>query len=141
MYEDLLAKRLLRIEAVTVAETLRALANAEQDVLTARRLLGLDDDWSLAVAHSAAIQAGRALMYSLGYRPSSVQGHKTVLLFAGATLSGDARHLVDFLDRIRRRRNEAIYDLRGVTTRAEAEEALRAAEEFVDLVKPWMPLG
>ncbi|HZL05207.1 MAG TPA: hypothetical protein VFE45_07275, partial [Coriobacteriia bacterium] len=62
MYDELLRQGLLKREAVSQAEVMAALARARRDLSTAGGLLGKDEDWALAVAYNAVLQAGRALM-------------------------------------------------------------------------------
>jgi len=51
---------------------LGAIRRAKRDVDTAKTLIeNKKFDWSLAVAYNAMLQAGRALMFEKGYRPSS----------------------------------------------------------------------
>lgn len=141
MYEDLVRSRRIRQERVSVEETFASFRHAEKDLETATGLLGKDDDWALAIVHNGALQAGRALMYSQGYRPSSVEGHKTVFEFATQTLPTESQELIAYLDRIRRKRNVAIYDVAGCVGRAEAQGAIDASRRLVAIVQAWLPIS
>jgi len=108
MYDELRRKGLLKQEAVSPAEVNAALARARRDLSTAEGLLGKDDDWALAVAYNAVLQAGRALMFAQGYRPSSVEGHKTIFVFLREALASQHASLVTYFNRVRVKRHTAV---------------------------------
>ena len=74
-------------------------------------------------------------MHSLGFRPASEQGHKNTFAFAREALGDELASLVGYFDRMRTKRNQAIYDVAGLITEAEARAIFAKAVEFVDLVK------
>ena len=136
MYERLERERRVRREDAEPHEIEAALEHAESDLVAARHNLGASDDWALAAAHNAALQAARAYMFATGYRPSSSEGHKTAFAFLRESFpEGRDRDLIDYLDRVRVKRNTAVYDATGVVTRTEAEQAIRRAAEVVALVR------
>jgi uncharacterized protein (UPF0332 family) len=109
-----------------------ALALAERDLATARSLLLTDKDWSYSIACNAVLQAGRALMFSHGYRPDGANQHVAVVKFAGLYLGTDE---VTTFDRMRRKRNSSVYDTAGAVSEAEAEFAVRSAETLVPRIR------
>jgi len=135
MYEELLRKGLLKPEAVSPAEVGAALARARRDLATAAELLGKDDDWALAVAYNAVLQAGRALMFSQGYRPSSMEGHKTVFTFLREALAAEHSSLVTYFNRVRVKRHAAVYDVAGMVTQRESADVLSRAAQLVDIIE------
>jgi uncharacterized protein (UPF0332 family) len=46
--------------------------------------------------------------------------------------------LVTYFDTCRRKRNQVDYDLVNAATETEAEELIRKADEFQDLVEDWI---
>jgi len=135
MYEELLRKGLLRREPASEAEVVAALARARRDLSTASGLVGKDDDWALAVAYNAVLQAGRALMFSQGYRPSSMEGHKTVFTFLREALNPEYSSLVTYFNRVRVKRHAAVYDVAGLVTQRESADVLLRAAELVDIME------
>ncbi|MFH1286003.1 MAG: HEPN domain-containing protein [Candidatus Micrarchaeota archaeon] len=126
------------IEAIEPTRELveNALSAAEKDLATARTVLETDNfDWTLAIAYNAMLQAGRALVFSEGYRATGVEAHKTVVRFCAEKLVRESGFLVKLFDKMRVRRHRVIYEERGTVSKSEAEDAVRKAEEFVGVVK------
>jgi len=98
------------------------------DIATARSLLANNQDWAYTIAYNAVLQAGRALMFSQGYRPDGANQHVSVVKFVELYL--DKNDSIIF-DRMRRKRNSSVYDTAGSITESEAAFALREAEDLV----------
>lgn len=94
-----------------------------------------DWDWAFSIAYNAVLQAARAFMYSQGFRPVTEQGHKNTFVFVREALGDEFASLVGYFDRMRTKRNQAIYDVAGLITETEARGILEKAVQFVDIVK------
>ena len=112
---------------------------ARRDIKTARELMNLDLDWALIVAYNAALQAGLAQMITKGYRPKGPDRHKTIIRFLQTTADISFKGKINRLDRIRKKRHQAVYRLAGAISEDEAKGTIKFADEFVtqiyDLVK------
>jgi uncharacterized protein (UPF0332 family) len=97
-------------------------------VTTARTLLDSNEDWAYNIAYNAVLQAGRALMFSKGYRPDGANQHISVVKFAELFLD---EHDSIIFDRMRRKRNSSVYDTAGSITEGEAVFAVKQAEQLV----------
>lgn len=135
MYEELLRSGRIRKEKASEAEIRRALERADRDVRTARKIVAEDRDWGFAVAYNAALQASRAYMFSQGYRPASAQGHRNTFAFMLEALGRDHEDIITHFDRVRVKRNQAIYDIAGLITETEARNLLKRATEFVAFIR------
>ncbi|MDP6627546.1 MAG: HEPN domain-containing protein [Methanopyri archaeon] len=111
------------------------LERAQRDLATAESLLVIDHDWSLSIAYNAMLQAGRALMYSHGYRPAGRAQHAAVVKFVEGMLGSELTDEVLAFERMRRKRHKAVYDAAGVVSQTEAENALRHARELVKTIE------
>jgi uncharacterized protein (UPF0332 family) len=131
--EELLRDRIIHRIRVKSDLAVKALRLAERDLKVTKKLLKSGDyDWSLAIAYNAMLQAGRALMFNMGYRPSSSQGHAAVVKFLHAAVGRKiSDRVINFLDRARRKRHRIVYEEAEITSKSEAEEWLKWAEEFV----------
>ncbi len=134
-FEELLRQRKIHTHRATAAEITRLLALADRDIKMARRTMAEDWDWAFSIAYNAVLQSARAFMYSQGYRPATEQGHKNTFAFMREALGEEFASLVGYFDRMRTKRNQAIYDVAGLITEAEARAILEKAVEFVELVK------
>ena len=108
---------------------------ADRDLRVARKLMADETDWGFSVACNAALQAGRALMFARGYRPASAEGHKNTFAFLAAALGPEHADLVSYFDRMRNKRNQAVYGMAGRIAETEARHLLSKTTDFVRLVK------
>jgi uncharacterized protein (UPF0332 family) len=134
-FEELLRQRRIHRHRATAAEVARLLALADRDIRMARRTMPEDWDWAFSIAYNAVLQAARAFMYSQGFRPATDQGHKNTFAFMREALGDEFASLVGYFDRMRTKRNQAIYDVAGLITESEARAIFEKAVEFVDLIK------
>jgi uncharacterized protein (UPF0332 family) len=134
-FEALLRQRKIHPHRATPEEIARLLALADRDIRMARRTMAEDWDWAFSIAYNAVLQGARAFMYSSGYRPAPEQGHKNTLAFMREALGAEFASLAGYFDRMRIKRNQAIYDVAGLITEAEARAILKKAIDFVKLIK------
>ena len=133
--DALLRSGRIRRESVSPAEVRETLKLAERDLRVARKLMGGELDWGFTVAYNAVLQAGRALMFAKGYRPASVEGHKITFAFLAAALGPEHTDLMTYFDRMRNKRNQAVYGMAGRIADTEARNLLTKATGFVRLVR------
>jgi len=99
---------------------------AHRDLKSARKMLENDFDWSFNIAYNSILQAIRALMFQEGYRPSRRKSHRAVVKFAEVMLGKED---ATYLDRMRRKRHQSVYDISGIVTMTEAQNAITRAEK------------
>jgi len=110
------------------------LADAARKAGAARKNLAIDEETAYQAAYQAMLKASLALMLSHGQRPRVQLGHHAAIIeFAQKHLDPALASLFDLFDRMRRKRNEAFYDI-AVIGDEEAEDAVAAAERFVQIV-------
>lgn len=134
-YDELLNSRRIRKEKVSRVEIEHALDRAERDLKTAQTLIDRDRDWSFAVAYDAVLQASRAYMFAQGFRPAGSESHKNTFAFMRLAMSKDYEELMAYFDRMRNKRNQAIYEIAGLITETEARNILKKAESFVAMIR------
>jgi uncharacterized protein (UPF0332 family) len=133
--EDLLRTGRIRRETVSPAEIREALKLAARDLRLARKILREDADWGFAVAYNAVLQASRAFMFAEGYRAATAEGHKNTFAFLLAALGPEHEETITYFDRMRAKRNVAIYGMAGRVADSEARTLLAQAERFVRLIR------
>lgn len=104
---------------------------AKKDLITAKANIKIDEEWSYTISYHAMLRAGRALMFSMGYRPKGKDQHKTVVDFCAEILGDDFRNLTERFNRMRIKRHDFIYEPERPIPRTEAEKSLESAERFV----------
>jgi uncharacterized protein (UPF0332 family) len=80
------------------------------------------------------IRAGKALMFSRGFLPTTKNSHKTIMEFTGFVLGDEYQDLLLRFNRMRRKRHDFIYDSQNHTTESEARGALHTAKELIDKI-------
>lgn len=108
---------------------------ARRDLETAQAVIETSPEWAFNIAYNAMHQAGRAFMFHAGYRAAGEGHHITVVRFLEIGLGAAFEDMLALLDRMRRKRNRATYDMVGTITEREANEAITAAEEFVEEIE------
>jgi uncharacterized protein (UPF0332 family) len=130
-YQPLERAGLIEHCRVPKAEIKDLLELARRDMKTAQEPMSINLDWALIVAYNAALQAGLAMMYVKGYRPKGPDRHKTVIRFLHASLEPSFKPKINRLDRIRKKRHQAVYRLAGAISEREARGTIKFAEEFI----------
>lgn len=126
----------LKPQPVNWQQIARFLASAEKKLTSAHRILAFDEEACLQQAYEAMLKASLGFMFSHGVRPGSQPGHHIAIIdFAGAHLDKKHSGLLVVFDRLRRKRNLAIYDDSGFVSRRDAEQALEAAKKFLDVIR------
>jgi len=82
------------------------------------------------MAYDSMLQAGIALILSLGYRPKVVNFHKTVVETVRGILGVDYSPAIKKFDQMRKSRHQAVYEAE-IISGSEAEIAIKTAREFI----------
>jgi len=127
MIEDLERDGLIKRLPVDQKKVHAAIALAHRDIKTSQTILSGDYDWAYTIAYNAILQAGRALMFSKGYRPDGANQHISVKF---AELYLEKEDAIIF-DRMRRKRHSSVYDTAGSISETEAEFAVSQAEILI----------
>lgn len=106
---------------------------AKSDLSSAKKMLGIEEwGWAHNAAYNAMLQAGRALMFSKGYRPRSEEHHTAVISFVQAVYASKfPPEVLQAFDKARRRRNESLYDRAGSISETQGRNLVRYAEAMV----------
>jgi hypothetical protein len=109
---DWLANRWIVAHSASVQEITDLFAVVDRD-LTDAATPRLSDDWRLGITYNAALQLATIALAAAGYR-------------------------VDLLDVVRRKRNQASYEVAGSTSPREADELYKLVEELRLDVLRWL---
>lgn len=128
-YQDL---GFIQKELIGFDQVVKQLERARKDLKVAEANLNIDTEASYNYAYLAMLRASRALIFSFGYRPTDGQQHKTAVLFAGEVLGPQLSDLVEYFNRMRKKRNKFTYDEPDIlVSEEETKNALIAAKDFV----------
>jgi uncharacterized protein (UPF0332 family) len=134
-YKELLAKNLIKPFKAKDQQIKKQMELASRDLKVAKAVLGVNNDWTYNIAYNAILQAIRALMYAEGFRPTGEGQHKTAIIFAELALGEKFEDEVHFFDKMRIKRNLAVYDTAGLVSEGEAKQSLTFAKKFVDRIE------
>ena len=103
------------------------------------QVAGLSADRRFATAYNAALQTANMAIACAGYRVTAKTGHHKITVEA-ITLAVGARAsaYADYFETCRRKRNVIDYTRSHVATDTEADEIVKKAREFHDLVEAWI---
>lgn len=133
-YESLLKKGLIKSFNAAPSQISDRIGLARRDIETARNVS--NSDWAYNIAYNAMLQAARALMFAEGYRLGGGEGqHKTVVQFSELALGRTFEEEVRFFERMRVKRNQAVYDTPGIISEAEARQAIVFAAKFIRVIE------
>jgi hypothetical protein len=100
---------------------------------------GLSADRRFATAYNAALQTASMAIACAGYRVTAKTGHHKVAVDAiTLALGAGVSAFVDYFETCRRKRNVIDYTRSHVATDSEADEIVRKAREFYDVVEAWI---
>lgn len=113
----------------------RFLQSAERKLASAHRILSFDEEACLQQAYEAMLKASIGFMFSHGCRVRSRPGHHIAIIdFVRARLDKKHAALCVVFDRLRRKRNMVLYDDTGFVSQLEAEEALVAGRDLLNVI-------
>jgi len=123
-----------RPQAVNRRQIDQFFASARNKAVTARKNLRIDAEAAYQIAYEAMLKASLALMLCHGSRPRVQLGHhRAIIEFVQQHLGPKHAPLFALFDHMRRKRNNAFYDI-ALITDTEAKEAVAAAEEYLAII-------
>ena len=123
-----------RPQKIDIKQVRLFLSDAQKKAMAARKNLEIDEETAYQTAYQAMPKASLALMLSHGQRPRVQLGHHVAIIeFAQKHLDKTHAALFALFDRMRRKRNEAFYDI-ALIGDEEAVDAVVAAQKYVQII-------
>lgn len=86
-----------------VGEIAKVMSIARRDLDEAEKIHGTSLDWTFSIAYSAVLQACRAYMFHMGYRPvcwtgrpATSEAHKATFKFMQITVDESMKQAIDY---------------------------------------------
>lgn len=108
---------------------------ARRNFEAGRVLQGKVDEAAFKLFYEGLLQISRAVIFSGGFRPDDGEQHKTTFLAAGIVLGGDFDDLIGKIQKFRVKRNDCIYDPKGLVGAREAEAIYQTARAYWNKVR------
>jgi predicted nucleotidyltransferase len=122
--------------AVDWAQIERFLASADKKLASAQKILVFDEEACLQQAHEAMLKASLGFMFSHGFRARSQPGHHIAIIeFVRSRIGRKHAGLLIVFDRLRRKRNVALYDDTGFVSQRDAENALESCGSYLSVIR------
>lgn len=102
--------------------------------MTAKKNLEDATDWAYTIAYNSVLQVSRALMLYEGYRPRGGEQHATVVEFIEERLGSSFGKQVRLFGQMRRKHHRVVYEVAGLVSKFEAEQAINFAQSFIDQI-------
>jgi uncharacterized protein (UPF0332 family) len=126
----------LKPHAIDWAQIDRFLASADKKLASARKILAFDEEACLQQAYEAMLKASLGFMFSYGFRARSQPGHHIAIIdFVRGRIHKKHSALLMVFDRLRRKRNLALYDDTGFVSHHDAKQALEFARQYLDVIR------
>jgi 1,2-phenylacetyl-CoA epoxidase PaaB subunit len=126
----------LKAQKVDWPQIERFLQSAEKKLASANKILAFDEEASLQQAYEAMLKASLGFMFSHAFRARSQPGHHIAIIeFVRARIDKKHAGLITVFDRLRRKRNLALYDDTGFVSRQDAEQALKTARDYIHVIR------
>ena len=110
------------------------LASAQNNSVAVRKNLTIDAEAAYQIAYEAMLKGSLALMLSHGSRPRvQLEHHRAIIEFSQRHHDPALAPTFALFDRMRRKRNDAFYDI-ALITLTEAKEAVATAENYLPLI-------
>ncbi len=123
-------------QRVDWAQIERFLESAEKKLASPQRILAFDEEACLQQAYEAMLKASLGFMFRHGFRARSQPGHHIAIIdFVRAGFDKKHAGLITTFDRLRRKRNLALYDDAGFVSHSDAEQALEAARDYLGVIR------
>jgi len=82
------------------------------------------------------LKSSLGFMFSRGFRARSQPGHHIAIIdFVRSRIDKKHAGLLIVFDRLRRKRNAALYDDTGFVSRHDAEQALESAGDYLNVIR------
>ncbi len=126
----------LKPHAVDWSQIDRFLVSADKKLASAHKILPFDEEASLQQAYEAMLKASLGLMFTYGFRARSQPGHHIAIIdFVRARIDKKHAGLLTVFDRLRRKRNMALYDDTGFVSHHDAKQALESARDYLHVIR------
>ncbi|MCG2712768.1 MAG: hypothetical protein L6416_10675 [Candidatus Omnitrophica bacterium] len=133
--EDYSQKGLIKKHPADFSAIENLISRGYKEIKIAQANIPIDEGIAFTTAYTAMLHAGRALMFSKGFRPIDGYQHKTVVNFASIILGTEYEKLVLHFDKMRRKRNLFTYEASISISVSEVKSALKSASNFVKITR------
>ena len=116
------------------SQVLGVLKKSRRSIKSAKLLIEDDQENSYQLAYEAMLLAGRALVFSFGFRPRAAGSHKIVVDFSKKVLGKEIATLVFKFNKMRKIRHYLVYGTGLYISGIDSRNAISSAVKFLKCV-------
>ena len=116
------------------SQVLGVLKKSRRSIKSAKLLIEDDQENSYQLAYEAMLLAGRALVFSFGFRPRAAGSHKIVVDFSKKVLGKEISILVFKFNKMRKIRHYLVYGTGLYISEIDSRNAISSAVKFLRYV-------
>ena len=137
--EEFVSKGLIKKDdQIDFVQIKKVLARSNKSIESARLLEDIDPENSYQLAYEAMLLAGRALVFSYGYRPRSTGSHRIVVDFSAKILGEEFSKLVFKFNKMRKMRHYLIYGTGLSISKTDTRNAINSAITFLKEIEKFI---
>lgn len=135
-FQEFIDKELIKKdEQIDFTQVRTVLAKSRRSIQSAKLLMSDDQENSYQLAYEAMLLAGRALVFSFGFRPRALGSHKIVVDFSKKVLGKEIAALVFKFNKMRKIRHYLIYGAGLSVSEVDTKNAVSSATKFLKEVE------
>ena len=135
-FQEFIDKGLIKKdEQIDFARIRTVLEKSQRSIQSAKLLMDDDHENSYQLAYEAMLLAGRALVFSFGFRPRALGSHKIVVDFSKKVLGKKIATLVFKFNKMRKIRHYLIYGSGLSISEVDTKNAISSANKFLKEVE------
>ena len=138
VFDRLIREGKLKKQKTDVGYLNGLLEAAHRNFEAADLVRGRVNEAAFKLLYDGLLQISRAILLLGGYAPDDGEQHKTTFFAAGILLGEEFDSLIRTLQKLRIKRNECVYQPRGIISEKEAEAINRTAREFWKKVRKYL---
>jgi uncharacterized protein (UPF0332 family) len=124
-------KGLIKKDGIEPSQVLNIIKKSRRSIRSAKLIMEDDSENSYQLAYEAMLLAGRALLFSLGFRPRAAGSHKIVVGFSKEVLGEETKTLVYKFNKMRKKRHYLIYGTGLYISEVDSRNAIISAVQFL----------
>ena len=129
--ESFIEKSLIKKDNIEPSQVLNVIKKSRRSIRSAKLIMEDDSENSYQLACEAMLLAGRALVFSFGFRPRAAGSHKIVVDFLKEVLGEETKTLVYKFNKMRKKRHYLIYGTGLYISEVDSRNAILSAVQFL----------
>jgi len=129
--ESFIEKNLIKKDNIEPSQVLNIIKKSRRSIKSAKLIMEDDSENSYQLAYEAMLLAGRALVFSFGFRPRAAGSHKIVVDFSKEILGKETKTLVYKFNKMRKKRHYLIYGTGLYISEVDSRNAILSAVQFL----------